>query len=171
MNLVLIGYRGTGKSTIGKQIARTLQMDYVGFDQEIVNRAGMSIPEIVEKYSWDYFRDLESQVVEDFSCQDNQVLDTGGGVITRARNTENLKKNGVVFLLAATVEDIIKRIAATQDRPSLTGEHSFLEEIDGVLKERQPLYQAAADYVINTSQLSPGQAAEKIIKLFQDRIH
>jgi shikimate kinase len=166
MNLVLIGYRGTGKSTIGKLIAEDLSLEYLCLDAEIVARAGKSIPEIVDQHSWEYFRELEEQVVKDCAARDGQVLDTGGGVITRSSNVARLKQNGIVFLLEATVEDIVDRIGNEKDRPSLTGAKSFTDEVSEVLEERKRLYRDAALYTVNTSELSAVEAAEKIVALF-----
>jgi len=167
MNLVLIGYRGTGKSTIGKLAADLLEFEYVGLDDEIVRMSGMSIPEIVEKYSWDYFRDLESDVVAQYSLRNDQVLDTGGGVVIRPKNTEHLKKNGILVLLKASLEDITQRIGTSDARPSLTGNKDFLEEIEEVLAARRPLYETAADFVVDTSKMPPAEAVATIATRFK----
>lgn len=167
MNIALIGYRGTGKSTIGHLLSNKLGMVYVSFDAEIVRRAGMSIPEIVERYSWDRFRELEAGVVADFAARDRQILDTGGGVVTRPENIAALRERSIVVLLEANIQDIVQRIGATDDRPSLTGEKSFTEEVEEVLEQRRSLYEAAADHRINTSTLTPEQAVEEVIKVFR----
>jgi len=166
MNLVLIGYRGTGKSTVGQLAAARLGLTYVGFDAEIVRRAGKSIPEIVGETSWEHFRDLESEVVSDFSALDGQVLDTGGGVITRDSNIAMLRQGGLVFWLSAPVDEIVARIASSTDRPSLTGGKSFLEEVEEVLAVRIPLYRAAAHHTIETAGSSPEQVASRVVEIF-----
>ena len=167
MNIALIGYRGTGKSTIGRRLAEALEMTYVCFDAEIVRRAGMTIPEIVEHHSWDDFRDMESRVVADFAALDRQILDTGGGVITRPENVTVLRQNALVILLVATIEDIVERIGSTTDRPSLTGTRSFVDEIQEVLEQRRPLYEASADYRIDTSAHTPDEIVSEIAELFR----
>ena len=166
MNLVLIGYRGTGKSTVGKLVAEELALRYVCLDAEIAALAGKSIPEIVEDHSWEYFRDLEERVVRDSTARDGQVLDTGGGVITRSANVARLKRTGIVFLLEASIEDIVERIGGEEDRPSLTGTKSFTDEVSEVLKEREPLYREAAQYTLNTSELSAEEAAAGIAEIY-----
>lgn len=166
MNLVLVGYRGTGKSTIGKRVAEILKLDYVSLDAEIVRRAGMSIPEIVDQHSWGYFRDLEEEVTRDFSEKDHQVIDTGGGVVTRQANISRLRRSGYVFLLTAELEDILERITGDKERPSLTEAQSLREEVIQVLEERAPLYEAAAHSRVNTSVLSAEEAAKWISKTF-----
>lgn len=164
MNIILIGYRGTGKSTIGKILSEKLNRPLVSLDEMIVKKADMSIPEIVEKHGWDYFRDLESQVAAEVSNKDNYIIDSGGGIVLRDENVINLKKNGICFLLKADIETIISRIQGDANRPALKEGMSFREEQEKVLKERDQKYKAAADIVIDTSLLSVEQAVEKILK-------
>lgn len=163
MNVVLIGYRGTGKSTVGKIVAARLGRTVVSTDAEIVKRAGQSIPEIVSQHGWEYFRDLESQVCQELAGRDGLVIDTGGGAILRSQNVEVLKKTGTLFWLMASVETITKRIARDTQRPSLTGTKSFVDEIQDVLRERIPKYEAAADHAIATDGRSIVQIADEIL--------
>jgi len=167
MNIVLIGYRGTGKSTVAEMLAQKLNMKAYHLDEMIVERAGMTIPEIVEKHGWDWFRDMESEVTADASSRDNAVLDCGGGVILRERNVENLRRNGKVFLLTATPETVIDRIQEDTNRPALKDGKTFLEEVEEVLAERQPLYDAAADVVIETDSRTPLEVTEEILRLLR----
>ena len=164
MNLSLIGYRGTGKSTIAKILALRTARPVVNLDAAIVQAAGMSIPEIVERHGWDYFRDLESQVLEQALRHDRQILDCGGGIILRPQNRRKLKQAGPVVWLTAPVPVIVARIKDDTQRPSLTGK-SFIEEVEEVLAEREPLYRQCADHVIPTDSLSPEEAADKILEL------
>ena len=165
MNIVLIGYRGTGKSTVGRLLAARLGRDLVSTDAEIVKRAQRTIPEIVAQEGWENFRDLESDICRELASRDQLVIDTGGGAILRAQNVEVLKKNSTVFWLTASVETIAKRIGGDNQRPSLTGTKSFVDEIQGVLRERTPKYQAAADYVIATDDQSINQLVEMLLTL------
>jgi shikimate kinase len=166
MNLILIGYRGTGKSTVGKVLAKRLDRELISTDKEIVKRAGRSIPMIVQEKGWEYFRDLESDVCRDLAGRDNLVIDTGGGAILRQGNVEALKRNGTLFWLTASVDTIAGRIGGDTQRPSLTGAKSFVEEIEEVLRERTPKYQAAADHVLSTEGQSIQQLATIILGLF-----
>ncbi|MGQ0665977.1 MAG: shikimate kinase, partial [Nitrospiraceae bacterium] len=136
MNVVLIGYRGTGKSTVGRIVAARLGRSVVSTDAEIVRIAGQTIPEIVAQQGWDYFRDLESQVCRELAGRDGLVIDAGGGAILRAQNVEALKRTGIFFWLTASVDTIARRIGRDTQRPSLTGTKSFVEEIQEVLRER-----------------------------------
>jgi shikimate kinase len=161
-NLVLIGYRGTGKSTIGRALAARLGLTYLGLDAEIVRRAGKSIPEIVAEAGWPAFRDLESEVVREAAGRRDHAIDTGGGAVLRPENVAGLRRSGVLFLLTATVADIVARIGGDAGRPSLTGKKSFVEEVEEVLAERRPKYEAAADETVDTSTLSVEEAVERI---------
>jgi len=165
MNIVLIGYRGTGKSTVGRLLASRLGRQLVSTDAEIVKRAQRTVPEIIAQEGWEYFRDLESDICRELAGRDQLVIDTGGGAILRAQNVEALKKNGTVIWLMASVETIAKRIGGDKQRPSLTGTKSFVDEIQDVLRERTPKYQAAADHKIATDNRSVNQLVEMILTL------
>ncbi len=164
MNIVLIGYRGTGKSTVGRILAKRLHRLLVSTDTEVVKRVGVPIPEIVERHGWDHFRDMESAVCQELAGRDNLIIDTGGGAILRPQNVDVLKKNSRMWWLTAEVETIARRIGRDRNRPSLTGTRSFVDEISEVLAERLPKYRAAADTVIATEGLTAPQVAERILQ-------
>lgn len=169
MNLVLIGYRGTGKSTVGTLLAERLGMRYVCMDSEITKKAKMSIPEIVEKYGWAKFRDLESELTKELTWQDGLVIDTGGGVIERQENVKDLQVNTLIFWLHASVDTIISRIHGDSSRPALTSGKTFLEEVSEVLAKREPIYKAAAHHEIDTNNTNPSLVADSIIKIWAQR--
>jgi shikimate kinase len=164
VNIVLIGYRGTGKSSVSRLLSTVLGMELVEMDRLIVERAKLSIPQMVEIFGWDRFRDLESEVAREISQRDDCVIDAGGGVVLREENVEYLKTNGLFFWLKARKETIIERIKDGEERPSLIGIKSFVDEVEEVLKFRDPLYQAAADWVIETDEKSMGEVSAEIIK-------
>ena len=167
MNIVLIGYRGTGKSVVGKILAERLSMPCVGMDAEIEKAAGMAIPEIVEKSGWPGFRDLESKIARELSQKDFLVIDTGGGVIERSENVDALRINASVFWLKASVENIVRRIEADTQRPSLTEGKTFTEEVAEVLEKRIPKYRDAAQFEIDTDDSTPGQVAAKVLEILR----
>ena len=134
MNIVLIGYRGAGKSAVGRVLAHRLRRELVSTDAEVVKRAGRPIPDIVEHQGWEHFRDLESLVCRDLAGRDNLIIDTGGGAILRPQNVEVLKQNGRFWWLTAGVDTLAGRIKHDSQRPSLTGSRSFVEEIAEVLQ-------------------------------------
>jgi shikimate kinase len=165
MNIVLIGYRGTGKSTVAKILGKRLGRKVMSTDAEIVKEAGQSIPQIVEQFGWEHFRELETQMCRKLQGQANVVLDCGGGLILKEENVKILKVHGTFFWLTADVPTIVKRISGGTQRPSLSGTKSFVEEIEDILKERTPKYQAAADHIISTNHNSPHQIADSITSL------
>lgn len=167
MNLILIGYRGTGKSVVGRIAARRLKMDYVGMDARIVERAGISIPEIVERHGWPKFRDMESELAAEMARQDNLVIDTGGGVIERPDNIAALKASGLIVWLTASVETIVARIQDDTQRPALVEGKTFTEEVAEVLAARKAKYQHASQYQIATDELTPEQVADKIMEIWR----
>lgn len=163
MNIVLIGYRGTGKSTVGRLLADRLGRDLVSTDAEIVKRAGQAIPDIVRQHGWEHFRELEAEVCRDLAGKDGLIIDTGGGIILRQENVDRLKANGRLFWLTAAIPTIITRIGSDTQRPSLTGKKSFTEEVEEVLRERRPKYQAAADHQIATDGRSLSQVTDAVL--------
>src|SRR5262249_27997773 len=138
MNLVLIGYRGTGKSTVAALLGARLGMDVVSLDQEIVREAGRSIPEIVAAHGWPHFRDLEAAVTQRVAARDHLVIDSGGGVILRAENVANLRHHGTLFWLRASVPVIVARIGGGTHRPALTACKPSTQEVGSVLRRRTP---------------------------------
>jgi shikimate kinase len=163
MNIVLIGYRGTGKSHVGRLLAQRLGWDYVGLDAAIVQSAGRPIPEIVAREGWPGFRDRESAEVRKVAEQDGLIIDTGGGVIERPENIDLLCSSGRIVWLRASVATIVARIQGDTQRPSLTGAKSFTEEVAEVLERRTPAYAAAAQVAIDTDELSPEEIVDRIL--------
>jgi shikimate kinase len=167
MNLVLVGYRGTGKSVIARRLGRILDRPVVSLDSEIVRLAGKRIPDLVAERGWDHFRDLEEQVCRRVGAQDGQILDCGGGVVERATNVAALREHGHVVWLRATPATIVARIGGDGNRPSLTGGKSFTEEVSEVLQRRTPLYQAMAHAVIDTDGRTRNDIAAEIARLWR----
>ena len=166
MNLVLIGYRGTGKSTVARLLSQRLGMDVVSLDEEIVRDAGRSIPEIVAADGWPHFRDMESAVTRRVAARDGLIIDAGGGVILRRENVEHLRHHGRLFWLKASVPAIVARIHTGTERPALTAGKSFTEEVEEVLRERTPLYAAAAHHQVDTDGRTPEDVAAEVARLF-----
>ena len=165
MNIVLIGYRGTGKSQVGGLLAERLRMRLVGMDAAIVRSAGMTIPQIVEREGWPGFRDRESAEARRLAGLDGLVIDTGGGIIERPENIEALRRNARIFWLQASVPTIVARIQGGMERPALTAGKTFTGEVAEVLEKRTPRYREAADHAIETDELTPRQIVDRIVEL------
>ena len=162
MNIVLIGYRGTGKSSVAKMLAARTKWPVVSTDLEIIRKAGMPVPDIIRKRGWDYFRDVESEICKQVGKKDRTIIDTGGGAVLRKENVESLRQRGRMFWLTAEVTTVMERIKNNSDRPSLTGKKSYVEEVEEVLNERLPLYKAAADHIIPTDERTLEEIANEI---------
>ena len=170
MNIVLIGYRGTGKSIISKVLADILHCQRYGLDEKTTQQAGKSIREIVEQEGWERFREIERGVVEKVASEvRNSIIDCGGGVVLDERNVADLRRSGKVVLLISSFEKIIQRISRDLRRPPLETTLSFEEEQRKALSERDPKYRAAADCVFETTDLKPSQTAMKIIEHFKKK--
>src|SRR3972149_7672422 len=109
-NIVLVGFMGTGKSVVGKKLAKVLKRELVDTDKLIEKKAGKPIPDIFSENGEPYFRELESKVIEDISKKEKCIIITGGGVVLREENITNLKKNGVIICLNASPKIIYERV-------------------------------------------------------------
>ena len=170
MNIALIGFRGTGKTTISKLLAKKMDKKVVSTDEELKKKTKMSIESFVKEYGWDKFRDIESEVIE-FICDfDDCVFDTGGGIVMRNENIVNLRKSALIVLLTADIKTITSRLKKSEERPALT-RGNCIDEVKDVLQEREDRYKKAADYIIDTSKLSPEGACDLIMHFAQMELH
>ncbi len=168
MNVALIGYRGTGKSTVAALLGSELGWPVVSTDAIIVERAG-PIPEIVACHGWERFRELEEAVVAEVCAGKRQVIDLGGGAVLRESNRRALRRSAFVVWLGASVETILERIREDDQRPSLTGEKSFTEEVAEVLEARTPVYRGMSDLTIETDLLKPPEVVQRILEALRRR--
>jgi shikimate dehydrogenase len=161
MNIVLIGMRGSGKTAVGRILAQKLGREFIEMDKLIVQRAGLSISEIVAQHGWERFRELEAEVTTEVAERDNIVNATGGGVVVREQNIVKLKQNGLLVWLTASVNSLSKRIGEDDSRPLLKGK-TQRQDLEITLAERQPLYRKAVDITIDTENKTPEAIAEII---------
>ena len=166
MNIYLIGYRCTGKTSVGRMLAEQLGWRFLDTDQYIVEKAGRSISEMVAQHGWNFFRQKEKQALSELNDHDQLVLATGGGIIMDPANLAILNddKNFVIWL-QADAEIIYYRMKEDEQsdafRPALT-ESSLFREIQELLAERRPYYESAADLALNTDQLTLEAVCEVI---------
>ncbi len=173
MNIILIGFRGTGKTTIGKMLAQRLGKEFVDADEYLEQKEGKTVKDIFAEGGEKLFREIETQIIAELCLSDNRVVATGGGAILREENVRALKKSGIIILLEADTDTIYKRIhrntTTEQRRPSLTNRNAY-EEIEYLLEYRGPLYDRTADFVINTTSMSATDAANKIVTFLRNHV-
>lgn len=155
----------TGKSEVGRELARLLKMDFIDTDDLIEEKVEMKIPEIFEKKGEKYFRDVESEIAAAAGGYDNYVIATGGGIVLRQKNIDKLKKNGKIVNLKTSVEKILERVSKNSNRP-LMNVRNKKTEIEKLLGERKPFYKKC-DFSVDTTNTTPAEAAEKIIELIR----
>jgi shikimate kinase len=156
-NIVLTGFMGTGKSSVGLELAEMLGYIYFDMDRLITDQAGMSVNRIFDEFGELYFRDLETRVIEELADKENLVISTGGGAVIRDRNRNMLRSVGVVINLIAPAEDIFSRLKTDCSRPLLKDEMS-VEKITKMLGERERYY-ADSDIRIDTA----GKKVEDVV--------
>lgn len=152
MNVYLIGYRGTGKTSLGRILSIKLNQIFVDTDDLIVESEGMLIPEIFKQKGEEYFREIEHNILEDISQRNDMIIATGGGMVIREDNRDLLKNTGTCILLTADPEIIFQRISGDKNRPSLTNHKSELDEIKTMLDRRNNWYLETAQLSIDTGK-------------------
>ncbi len=159
-NLVLIGMRGSGKTTVGKKLAQVLGWRFADTDEFLVKRAQLDIPTLVKLFGWEKFRYLEGLVIKEVALWKKSVIATGGGVVLRQKNISRLKKQGKLIWLKAKIDTLIRRIGLDPNRPSLTG-LSLKQDLVLTWQKRKKLYQKYADLIIETDN----KKIEEIVKI------
>jgi shikimate kinase len=152
-NVFLIGYRCTGKTSVGKLLSKKLGWPFIDTDSLLVSDSGQSIKEIVETHGWQTFRKMEHAIIKEVCCLDRRIVATGGGAVLNADNVKLMKKRGNLVWLRATPKTIRKRMMQDTDtdafRPALTLKDS-MNEIEETLLKRDPCYRQAMDFFVDT---------------------
>ncbi len=166
MNIILMGYRGCGKTAVGRIVAEKLKRPFFDTDALIQARSGKTIREIVADGGWEAFRTLERSAVEELAGRKGCVIALGGGAVLDQQNVKELKRNGFFLWLTADGATIAGRLrndgVSNEQRPSLSGTDSDAE-IDLLLREREPVYRLVADRVIDTTGRSVDEVASEIM--------
>lgn len=165
MNIILMGYRCTGKTSAGRGLAERLGFSFCDTDEMVERQTGLPIARIVAEQGWDAFRQAERAAIRELSGADRAVIALGGGAVLDSRNVETLKEKGIFVWLIAAAKTIAARMGNDEERgnerPSLT-QASSIGEIDRVLAEREPLYRRLADLAVDTSESEAERVAEAI---------
>jgi shikimate kinase len=166
MNIFLIGYRATGKSTVARNIAASLGLKCVDSDALIVQAAGMTITEIFTRETEEGFRERESEVVAKIALGDNQVVALGGGAVLRSENRAAICNQGRIVWLQASVDSVCARLredSQTQSqRPQLTS-HDLYDEVSELMERRRSVYADIADFAVDTELLDAAEVALEVI--------
>ena len=165
-NIVLIGFMATGKTSVGQFLAEKLNKKLINTDALIEKKSKKTIPQIFKEKGEIRFRELEIQAIKEVSKRKGVIIDCGGGIILNKINIDRLKQNGVIFLLKAGPEDVLKRQNNQKNLRPLLSKKNKIKVIKELLNFRNPFYKAACDYEINTTNLSIQNIGEKIIKIY-----
>jgi shikimate kinase len=163
-NIVLVGFMGTGKTTVSEALAAELGYPAIDLDDRIEEKAGQSIPEIFERDGEEAFRALEDTVVREVAKGSAQIISCGGGIVKNPRNMELLGSTGTLFCLTATPETILERVGDETHRPLLDGDNR-LERIRALLEERRVLYARIEEQVVTDGKSPQALACEIIGRL------
>lgn len=162
-NILLIGMRGTGKSTTGRILAKKLGKDFVDMDKYIEEQENKKIRDIVIDKGWDYFRNLEKKASTDLSKYSNYVIASGGGVVLDPNNIECFKPNSNIILINANPRVLSNRIRKDKNRLGLTNQPTLLGELSEVWRQREDMYYSACDFIVNSGRLNSKKVAEQIV--------
>ncbi len=173
MNLALIGYRGTGKTTVARALSERLGWEMIDADTQLEIQAGRTIKQIFADNGEQTFRDLETRILKELCAHENHVLSLGGGVILRAENRTAIKSRCVTAWLTASSATLFARIhddpTTSERRPNLTAAGG-LTEIEHLLAAREPHYRECADCIVATDDRSPDSIADEILKQLGPRL-
>ena len=165
-NIILVGYRGSGKTSTSELIAKKMKMNVVSTDKKFEEKYG-KIKNFVSQNGWHSFRELESEIIKGIK-DENAIIDCGGGIVERDENIKNLKNIGVIFWLKTDAVNIVNRIKDSSDRPRLTSKKTLAEEIEEVMKRRKTLYKQSADFEIDTNKKTIEEVADEVILIYSE---
>lgn len=160
-NIVLIGFMGCGKSSVGHNLAYILEKKFIDTDTFIEESSGSSIPEIFLKQGENFFREREREAIAAVCQKHNNIIATGGGSVLDTRNVKNLKTTGCIIYLRATVAHIYNNVKMDQSRPLLKS-NNVLETIHTLMNHRAKIYEEAADFIIDVTNKSIVEIVEEI---------
>jgi len=166
-NIVLIGFMGTGKSTVGRRLAHRLNRKFIDTDTEIESITGKTVTQIFARHGVVRFRSEEALLVKKLALQEGLVISTGGGMVLDPENVRLLKSNGVLIGLKAMPEVIFNRLKKKKNRP-LLAKGDLKEQIENMLMERRNVYDVA-DYTVDTGEFPQEKVVEMIVAYLKEK--
>ena len=160
-NIFLIGLMGSGKTSIGKVLAKNLKKSFLDIDNEIINKMNLTISEIFEKYGEIKFREMESEILDTLTMDENAVISTGGGIILNKKNISKMKEIGVLVHLDIDIKTQIFRVKNTKNRPLLDGK-DLQDKLKKMKIERDKIYKEISDITIITTKKSKSNILTEI---------
>ncbi len=165
-NIYLTGMMGSGKSVTGKKLAQLLNYSFVDLDDKVQGRSGRSINDMFQKEGETFFREQERCALEEVSVCENQVVATGGGIVTKPHNIRRMKMSGKVVFLETSLNVLWDRVKGKKDRPLLKGQDPY-KNLEKIFLERREAYETAADCKVNTDGKTAEAVAQDIIKILK----
>ena len=162
-NIVLVGAMGSGKTTIGRNLAKKLKVDFYDADHQIIDKTGVSIDHIFDVEGEEGFRKRESKVLKELCNKSNIVLATGGGAVILGENRSIIKRAGTVIYLLSSVDQILRRTAKSKTRPLLENSTNRRQTITNIIDSRDSLYREVATIIINTNGKKLNQVIKEIL--------
>ena len=170
-NIVLIGMSGVGKTQKGKYIARNIDWNFMDTDSLIVHQEGMSIDQIFTNYGEEYFRNIETDLIEKISKLQNNVIAAGGGVILRKENVDHLKKNGFIVYLKGDILTIVDNLKRSRTiRPLLKNTDNLYKKVSDLYQLRESLYSSYSHITIDIEAKTPNDIYNEVIKAYNEYI-
>ena len=166
-NLFLIGMMGSWKSTVGRKLASTLDMEFIDTDDAIEEMTEMKVTDIFRELGEDRFREMETAFFIEKAKQHGQIFSTGGGIVLGVQNRNVLQNNGICFFLDATPKTLAERIHNTTKRPLLVDSDNREEKLQTIWQDRSAFYKDCAHHIIKTDELKPQKVLVEILKILE----
>ena len=163
-NIFIIGSMGSGKTSIGKMLAKNNNLSFLDTDHEIIRDCGYSIPDIFKEFGEEHFRDLETEQLRKMNSIENHVISTGGGIILRDDNKKLMKDLGIIIFLDININSQIDRVKNRKNRPLLNNK-SLKDNLLSLKKIRDPIYKKISNYIIDVSGKERDQVINEIQKI------
>ena len=160
-NIFIVGSMGSGKTSIGKILAKNNHLSFLDTDHEIIRSCGYSIPDIFEKFGEEYFRELETEQLKEMCGMKDHVVSTGGGIILQKQNIELIKDLGIIIFLDISINSQIDRVKNRKNRP-LINDNNLKDNLLSLKKIRDPIYKKISNYIIDVSEKERGQIVTEI---------